>query len=245
MAQATAFDELVEARESRYRSASDYAADAVREAILSGVFPQGAPLRQEDLARRLSISRMPVREALRTLQAEGLVTFRSNHGFTVTECSGAQIIEIAEIRYSLESLALRTAIDRHTPKSLQAVDEALAALNQVENREGLNVRPARHRRFHLALYQPCGRERLLMLVESNLGLWESISRIGSSQFSFVVARDKTEHAQLVEAVRSANADRALQVLEHHILGQAQQVADNLERLSQTAQLKAETTSHGD
>ena len=228
---AISFEEFVSTTGPRFQSTSEYAAHALREAILRGVLAQGDPLRQEELARNLSVSRMPVREALQILHAEGLVTFRTNHGFTVSEFRAEQIQEIAEIRFQLEGLALSKAIRHHTAETVRAANEALDALNEVENREGLEVRPQRHRAFHLALYQPCDMDRLMTLVESNLQLSENISRIGSSQFSFVVDRDIREHEQLLASVRDGNVERGVKVLEAHILGQAEDIAKKLNKIA--------------
>lgn len=209
------------------RSATEFATQNLREAILQGALPQGAALRQEELAQSLSVSRMPVREALRILEAEGLVTFRSHHGFTVTEFNADQIIEIAEIRYSLESLALRKAVHAHTAESLRTLSDLLFELNTAETPERRDIRPARHRQFHLSLYHPCAMERLLTLIEHNLTLSERFSRIGSSQFVNVVTRDIDEHAQLLSAVQKRDEKRALSVLHNHIVGQAHEIVQCL------------------
>jgi len=237
MTEQATFQSFLANNAATHRSVSDYAADSIREAILTGVLTQGSPLRQETLAKDLSISRMPVREALRILQSEGLVDFRTNHGFTVSEFRAEQIIEIAEIRFSLESLALRHAIPNQTKETLRQVKSNLERLNEVENRDGLPVRPERHRQFHLSLYQPCRMERLLGMVETNLKLSESISRIGSSQFSFVGKRDKQEHQRLLTAIRNDRPEVAVDVLRDHIVGQAEAIASKLADLVQATDSK--------
>ena len=87
--------------------------DAVRERILRGIYPEGEPLRQDALAEELGASRIPVREALRRLEAEGLVTFNPHRGAVVSSLSLAEIEEIFEIRARIESDLLRRATPVH------------------------------------------------------------------------------------------------------------------------------------
>src|SRR5213596_2959 len=84
--------------------------EALRERILRGDFPEGEPLRQDALADELGVSRIPVREALRQLEAEGLVTFSPHRGAVVSTLSIQEIIELFELRAEIESDLMRRAI---------------------------------------------------------------------------------------------------------------------------------------
>ncbi|MEO8622727.1 MAG: GntR family transcriptional regulator, partial [bacterium] len=106
--------------------------DALRDRILRGGFPEGEPLRQDAIAEELGVSRIPVREALRQLEAEGLVTFNPHRGAVVTTLSLQEIAELFELRADIESDLLRRSIplmgtDDHkrATEILDAYDTAL------------------------------------------------------------------------------------------------------------------------
>ena len=225
------------ASEKRARSgpASVRVTDVLRDAILSGRLAQGAPLRQEEIARSLAVSRMPVREALRVLETEGLVTFRPRYGFSVTEFRSGQIMEVAEMRLALETIALRYAIPRHTPETLRVAEDALLTLNDVETRADLDIRPEKHRQFHLAVYGPCSMDLLLSAIASNLALSEGFARIASSQFEHVAPRDKSEHRELLDKVAARDEAGALDLLTEHVMGQARRLVSELKALSEHEQ----------
>src|SRR3954467_6624572 len=90
--------------------------DAIRERILRGRFPEGRPLRQDKIGIELGVSRIPVREALRQLEAEGLVTFNPHRGAVVSVLSLKEIRELFELRAEIEGDLLRRAIPRMTPE---------------------------------------------------------------------------------------------------------------------------------
>src|SRR5262245_8699029 len=91
-------------------SLPDTIADSLRSAIVSGALPAGSALNQDRIAAEYGVSHIPVREAVRRLQAEGLVTYLPRRGAFVTELSAAEYLEIMEMREALETLALRKAI---------------------------------------------------------------------------------------------------------------------------------------
>ncbi|MGN8545983.1 GntR family transcriptional regulator [Bradyrhizobium sp. 13971] len=110
-------------------SAPDAVREALRAAISSGELAPGLQLRQDELAARFGTSRIPVREALRQLEAEGFVTFLPNRGAVVSDLSIDEVIELLEIRIALECHALRLAIPamgeidlEETTKILRAYD---------------------------------------------------------------------------------------------------------------------------
>ena len=100
------------------RSTPDLIADALREAIVRGIFQEGQSLRQDEIATQFGVSRIPVREALRQLEAEGLVTLHLNRGAMVSALSPAEAQEIFEIRSALEVKAIQLAIPKLTPSDL-------------------------------------------------------------------------------------------------------------------------------
>src|SRR5215211_5143679 len=99
--------------------------EALRERILRGVYPEGEPLRQDALADELGVSRIPVREALRQLEAEGLVTFSPHRGAVVSTLSLSEVEELFELRADIECDLLCRAIPRMTVEQLDRANDVL------------------------------------------------------------------------------------------------------------------------
>ena len=184
----------------------------LRERILSGELAAGVPLRQERIAEEFGVSRIPVREALSRLEAEGLVTREHHRGCVVAALSLADLEESLEIRAALEARALRLSIPRMT-----AAD--FAALDAVLERYARSSSPAQwselNLEFHLALYRPAGLPRLVRMVEDLIRGSDRYLRV---YVSFVVGRDHPleEHRQIVQACRAREVARAVRLLEAHI-----------------------------
>jgi DNA-binding GntR family transcriptional regulator len=142
-------------------SASHVIADALRDAIVSGTLAPGAPLRQDAIARHFSVSAIPVREALRQLESEGWVNVEMNKGATVAPLSADEAREIYEIRSALESLALGLAIPHHTPETLA---RARALCDAAEGEPDRSLYVTRNEAFHMSLYEPSGRPRLIEMI---------------------------------------------------------------------------------
>src|SRR5689334_25063716 len=111
----------------RRQTLTTMTADAIRERILRGRYPEGEPLRQDAIGAELGVSRIPVREALRQLEAEGLVTFNPHRGAVVSTLSLKQIQELFELRAEIEGDLIRRAIPHMTPEDHVRADEILDA----------------------------------------------------------------------------------------------------------------------
>jgi DNA-binding GntR family transcriptional regulator len=130
----------------------------LRQRILSGELPGGTPINPVDVAATLSLSRMPVREALRQLDAEGLVTIMPNRRAVVTRLTAAEVEEIFEIRAVLEGLAIRFAVPNFDEVRLAELE----VLNQFLNKARLDPRAwvQRHAEFHDYIVEVSGRQHL-------------------------------------------------------------------------------------
>src|SRR3954465_9280734 len=121
----------------RRQTLTGMTADAIRERILRGPYPEGEPLRQDAIGAELGVSRIPVREALRQLEAEGLVTFNPHRGAVVSSLSLEEIEELFELRADIECELLRRAIPSTTAPDLaratDVLDEFDAALDAGES----------------------------------------------------------------------------------------------------------------
>jgi DNA-binding GntR family transcriptional regulator len=201
--------------------------DAVRDRILRGQYPEGEPLRQDAIADELGVSRIPVREALRQLEAEGLVTFSPHRGAVVSTLSIQEIIELFELRAEIESDLLRRAIPNMTAEDhnrardiLKAYEVALAA-GEVSAWGELNWQ------FHATLYAPANRQFTMSMVSK---LHQHSDRYMRMQLALTHGemRAKEEHRALAAAVKKADVKLAVRLMRDHILGAGRSLITFLE-----------------
>jgi DNA-binding GntR family transcriptional regulator len=194
------------------RSTPDLIADALREAILQGIFQEGQSLRQDEIAAQFGVSRIPVREALRQLEAEGLVTLQLNRGATVSTLSPAEAQEIFEIRSALETTAIQLAIPKLTEPDLEKAAVILDATNQttdVASWAKLNWE------FHSTLYTPADRPRLLTMIKTLHVNIDRYVRLQMEKMNYLEKSQK-EHYQLLDVCRQRDAKAAVRLLKRHI-----------------------------
>lgn len=195
-----------------FRSKADLVAEAIREMINQGDVGPGSVLRQRDLAARFSVSPTPVREALRRLEAEGLVVNEVHRGATVVRPSDENKAEIYGIRAALEPYAAVLACERATPDDIAAIaalHEQIAALApDAPQIVELN------RQFHRLIYEASRSALLISLVRQT---WSAIS--GGPQ---VVWRPHEEsvaqHAEMVKALQDRDGERLAELTRVHIEG---------------------------
>ncbi len=144
------------------RQAAEHAADAIRESILAGRIPAGARIAELDLARQLSVSRTPIREALSRLAAEGLVELSPNRGARVSSWTPEELREIFEVRLRLEPYAVRQAVPLLSEADLAELGELAQSMLAV-GRPGRDQAVAEivelNRRFHGLLIARGGQPR--------------------------------------------------------------------------------------
>ncbi|HRF50266.1 MAG TPA: GntR family transcriptional regulator [Anaerolineales bacterium] len=197
---------------SPHRTLPEQVADRVREAILAGRYRGGDPLRQEELAAQLGVSRIPVREALRQLEAEGFVVVNPRRGASVATLSAAEAIEIYDMRIGLETRLLRLALPRLTAADLE---QAEAGLMEIDRETDPARWGALNWAFHAALYAPAERPRMLTTIK---GLHDNVDRYLRIYLAPAErqALSQAQHRALVVACRRGAHAEALQVLEQHL-----------------------------
>src|ERR1043165_2671365 len=114
----------------RRQTLTTMTADAIRERILRGHYPEGQPLRQDAIGAELGVSRIPVREALRQLEVEGLVTFNPHRGAVVSSLSLKQIRELFELRADIEADLIVRAVPHMTTEDDARAEEMLDAYEE-------------------------------------------------------------------------------------------------------------------
>jgi DNA-binding GntR family transcriptional regulator len=199
-------------------TSAEQAARSMRESILSGRLPAGARIAAEDIARQLSVSRTPVREALSRLAAEGLVELSPNRGARVASWTTEELREIFDLRLRLEPYAVRQAILRLAPAQLNELDE-LARVMQRAARPGpgqdLEIIVRHNRRFHGLLIDLAGNTPLATALTAATHM--PVVRPNFRHYSpAALARSMSHHVEIVEAARSGDPAWAESVMRCHL-----------------------------
>ena len=181
------------------------------ERIVTGRIEPGARLRQDHVAEEFGASHVPVREAFRRLEAQGLAVSEPRRGVRVTTFGVEELREVAEMRAALESLALRHAAPNLTPAILNAAE---AATRAAENANGVAEWEVANRQFHVLLLAPCGMPRLLSAIDH--------LHVASARFLFAAwrsdweARTDHDHRAILAALRSGQTETACSILARHV-----------------------------
>jgi DNA-binding GntR family transcriptional regulator len=187
-------------------------AHSLRADILRSALESGQALKQDEIASRFGVSKIPVREALVQLEAEGLVVFYPNRGAFVSKLSAAEADEIYVMRIALETAILERAIPKLTVADLKHAEELLSAIDLEENiaRWGeLNWE------FHATFYSAASLPRLMDMIKT---LHTNIARylvlyLAGMDYQNISQR---EHRALLEACRHGNIEQAKTILEDHL-----------------------------
>lgn len=192
-------------------STVDVIVGLLQEAIVKGDLPQGMSLRQEHIARKFGISKIPLREALAKLEAGGFVTTHPRRGAFVSEISAEKIEEIFRLRLSIEPDVLRHAIPRMTAEDMAGAGQVIEKFAKADAGD-LGVL---NWEFHHALYRPSGRELSLQIL-SNLHL--HVDRYVRIHMVFVDTKKESndEHRMLLAACRKRDVESAVKILHAHI-----------------------------
>ena len=184
----------------------------VRQAILRGDIRSNEPLRQDKLANELGVSKVPVREALAQLKAEGLVTYKSNRGAFVTALSAAEAREIYLMRIALETIALQHAIPN---MSKADVARARSALMVIDAEEDVSQWGELNWEFHAAIYRHAQMPYLLSMIEM---LHVNVTRYVTLYLDQMAhqTRSQAEHYVLLSACANKDVPTAINTLQTHL-----------------------------
>ena len=191
----------------------DLVAQHLRREILRGQLKSQQPLRQDKLAGDLGVSKIPVREALAQLKAEGLVTYKSNRGAFVTSLSPQEAKEIYLMRIALETMALEHAIPNLTKTDLARAKSALMVIDVEDD-------PAKwaelNWEFHTAVYQPANMPHLTSTLETlhiNVGRYLVLYLDGMA----FQQKSQAEHYALLTACEAGDIQTAVSLLKQHLI----------------------------
>ena len=216
-----------------YRPLRQVLAAEIRDSIIAGDLKPGQRIYEVEIAAAMNTSRSPVREALRELEAEGLVVSQPNKGASVVNFTRHDIIEIYAIRETLESLAIRWVSDQGLKCDLTGL------LITASNMEQLLERPPSPRLrlefiqldvdFHTALVALARSHRLMAIVRPIFSHVHIINVVGSITCdSARVAQAVTEHRSVVQALGQGNAEVAQALLRDHLAGARERLLRTLD-----------------
>ena len=195
--------------------------EALRAAILTGRYRPGDHLGEVELAGSLGVSRGTVREALRHLQQEGLVTAGNRGMLRVNSLSSAEVHELFRVRAALEALAVREVIASSRREA--AADALRAAVERLSDEDEPSVRMEADLAFHLLLCQLSGNSMLVEAWQRLEGRMRVAILNGANWQAPMMARDR--HVPIVEAIERADVDAAVRVVDEHMTAAAQHFAE--------------------
>ncbi|MBV4453686.1 MULTISPECIES: GntR family transcriptional regulator [Pseudomonas] len=187
--------------------------ETLRNAILDGRLPCGTAMRQQELASLFGVSRMPVREALRQLEAQSLLHVVTHKGAVVAPLIEDNSAETYELRMLLESEALRLSIPLLTEADIVEADAIIDALEQEKNYSEIG---RLNRLFHMALYGKAPNQRLLKLVEHGLNEEERFLRYNLEAMG-LGETSQEDHRELLNLVAQKKTAQSILTLRNHLM----------------------------
>ncbi|MFJ3903875.1 GntR family transcriptional regulator [Streptomyces sp. NPDC090025] len=199
---------------TRPPTAQQFVLGELRRAITSGELRPGDPIRQDTLAARLDVSRVPLREALKTLEAEGLVVHHVHRGYFVAELSLADLEEIYRIRRLLETEAVSAAFARGPDDLVETMELLQRDVERAARAEDVTAMAEANRRFHFTLVDASGMPRLVRLIST---LWDATDAYRALYYTAEAHRQQAvhEHRAVLSALREGDLRAALEWLDEH------------------------------
>jgi DNA-binding GntR family transcriptional regulator len=187
----------------------------LRQAILSGEVAPGTAVPVDEVAELFGVSRIPIRECLKTLIGEGLVDHQPRAGYTVATLTAQEFRELYIVRSALEIAALTAAVDSAGPEDLKHAGVALEALDRAIRNRDYRAYQRESRRFHMALAAPCRMPRLMHMIELVWNITEPVQLMAHIDQQ---ERDHLhgEHRAMLEAFVARDQDALLAVTREHL-----------------------------
>ena len=213
--------------EKRFRSITKLIAEELKEAILSGKLAPGERLSEEKLASSLKVSRIPLREALRRLEAEGYITFLSNKEITVSKPTVEDVQDYYSIASVLEGLAARLAVERADPDELFHLRELHQLLKEAYQAKDLEKYFEANSSFHRYIAEMARNERLYRLINQMRQEIQK-NRIFSLHLPQRLDYSMREHDQILDAFLKKNPELAETAVVKHLENQMEALKRILE-----------------
>ena len=214
---------MLEYRRPKFETAQQQAYNYLRDQILAGHYSAGMRLKPESVSKVLGISSMPVREAIRQLDAEGLVTIQPNRGASITSLTLDEILEVFEMRAVLEGLAVRTAVPNIGSDELADLTALCDRMDRVRDDPAEWI--TRHNDFHEALCMMSGRPRLAKQITHS----RNAVRPYLLMYMNVFPDSPTgfEHGDLMDVIGRGEPHEADEAMQLHIMSHAEELVEFL------------------
>jgi DNA-binding GntR family transcriptional regulator len=199
---------------SIYMTKTDVVYGVIKKNIISGQWAQGEDIPIKKVAAELSVSAIPVREALQRLASEGIVVTEPHKGAKVMSFDRDKIREVISIRAVLEGYAGRTAVPMITREDLRKINEMAALLEEYARRKDSEKFGLANKEFHKYIYQ---KSPFPLLYEMLIKLWEG-GKWSTAAFSFCLAHMKAsvrEHRLIIKAIEDRDGDRVETLIRRH------------------------------
>jgi DNA-binding GntR family transcriptional regulator len=196
----------------------------IRENILSGVYKENEELKENTIGLELGVSRTPVREALRQLELEGLVTIIPNKGAYVTGITSKDIHDIYMIRSYLEGLCAKWACEHITEAEIEALDEILYLSEFHARRSHHEQLVELDNKFHDLIYKASGSKILDHVLSDFHHYVERIRKITLSRSSRAT-KSNEEHALILDAIKKRDGDLAEKLAHEHIMNTIKNISE--------------------
>lgn len=220
------------------QSLTSAVADKLRDRIIHGEIPEGAQLRQDAIAAQYQVSRIPVREALRQLDAEGLIAIVPNRGAIVPALSPEDIEELFNIRALLEPEVLKLSIPHLTAEDLDKADAILQKfVEELRREEHVSEWGRLNWQFHSTLYSRAIQPRFMAIIRNVNNSGERYTRL-QLYLTHGIKRANDEHHQMLELCRKRDVSAACKLLREHILHAGQSLKEVLQQRRATPEMAA-------
>jgi DNA-binding GntR family transcriptional regulator len=220
------------------QSLTSAVADKLRDQIIRGEIPEGAQLRQDAIATQYQVSRIPVREALRQLDAEGLIAIVPNRGAVVPALSPDDIGELFSIRALLEPEVLKLSMPRLTEEDFSEAEAVLLEyVRELKREDHLSAWGRLNWQFHSILYSRADQPRFMAIIRNVNNSGERYTRL-QLYLTRGMKRANEEHHQILNLCRQRDATGACKLLRQHI----QYAGESLKKVLEEKRVAAPATS---
>jgi DNA-binding GntR family transcriptional regulator len=217
------------------QSLTSAVADKLRDLIIRGEIPEGAQLRQDAIASQYHVSRIPVREALRQLDAEGLIAIVPNRGAIVPALSPNDIEELFSIRALLEPEVLKRSIPRLTEEDFSEAEAVLRKyVSELRRDDHVSAWGRLNWQFHSILYSRADQPRFMAIIRNVNNSGERYTRL-QLYLTHGIKRANEEHHQMLELCRQRDVTAACKLLRLHIQNAGESLKQALEQKRTAAQ----------
>jgi DNA-binding GntR family transcriptional regulator len=213
-------------------------ADKLRDQIIRGEIPEGAQLRQDAIATQFRVSRIPVREALRQLDAEGLIAIVPNRGATVPALSPDDVEELFSIRALLEPEVLKLSIPRLTEEDFAEAEAVLRTyVSELRREDHVSAWGRLNWQFHSVLYSRANQPRFMAIIRNVNNSGERYTRL-QLYLTHGIKRANDEHHRILELCRNREVTAACELLREHI----QYAGESLKRALEQKRIATQSDS---